>query len=103
MSLRFYDRAGRLITMPLWNGLMYDAKYAMVAHTWVVEDKVRVSTIWRGGPFSTFSRRPPEIFETIIFGQDDEILEQVSYVTEAGAIAGHDQAVARAREKYVVQ
>lgn len=103
MTLRFYDRGGKSIDVMQWSDLMEDREYAKIADVWIEEPTLRVSTIWRGGPFSSFSTLSVmPIFETIIFGADDEILHMYHYLTEAQAIAGHDQAVVLAREMHAI-
>lgn len=88
-----YDRAGAPIDMPTWASKMEDETYQVVARTHVGE--VFVSTVWLGINHQ-FGDGPPIIFETMVFGGPlDE--EQVRYSTEAAALAGHDQMVARVR------
>ena len=61
-----------------------------------VGDDVEVSTVWIGLDYS-FGRGAPLIYETMIFGgPHDE--RQWRYPNRDAALAGHDQAVALARE-----
>jgi hypothetical protein len=100
VTLQFYDRQSQPIDILQWCELNDDPKYTFVAHTWIIDPIVRVSTIWRGGPKSSFLRVLPIIFETIIFDHDDPV-DIYSYPTEALAIAGHEDAVKVANERYL--
>jgi hypothetical protein len=95
-----FDKAGQPITREEWARLKFDAEsrkvsdYARIGlDEW---DDVRVSTVWLGMDHQ-FGDGPPLIFETMVFGGplDDY---QWRYVTEAEAIAGHDQVVAKVRD-----
>lgn len=95
----YYDRAGSPITMKQWAGSRErDRRIALTdaGGYWV-------STVWLGLDHS-FGDGPPLIFETMIFaGSEREVADWAEeycerYATEAAALAGHDRAVAWARE-----
>lgn len=89
----YFDKAGQPITFDRWGELYQDWDYRQVART--ETDEFMVSTVWLGLNHS-FTGGPPVIFEWMVFGGPlDE--EQRRYVTEAQAVAGHDQLVAEAR------
>jgi hypothetical protein len=105
----YYDRQGNRISLRQWGELRYGKTwregvqapedgddYARIGLTTV--GPVRVSTVWLGldhrMPWP--GGGPPVIFETMVFGgADDQAQER--YCTEAAALAGHDQWVARQR------
>ena len=60
-----------------------------------VDEDVYVSTVWLGIDYALLE--PPAIFETMIFGgRHDHRMWR--YANRDAALAGHDQAVALARE-----
>lgn len=91
----WYDRAGHPISADAWGELHADFGYVVVAKT-DAGDGVEVSTVWLGIDYAF--EGPPLIFETMIFGGP---LDQACwrYPNEVAALAGHDQAVALARER----
>lgn len=93
----YYDRQGNPLDLFEWARIMESEVNRHVALTLV--DDVKISTIWLGLDHS-FGHGPPLIFETMIFGmEDEEILEyQWRYPSEIAALAGHDQAVALVKE-----
>jgi hypothetical protein len=101
----YYDRDGQPIDDVLaWGMKSEDPEYKRVA-----EDNVGryyISTVWLGLNHN-WGDGPPLIFETMVFAKDDagEVdfsdLDSDRYSTEAEAIAGHDQMVAKWRNKTV--
>lgn len=61
-------------------------------------DGYRVSTVWLGMNHEWRDGHPPLIFETMVFGGEPWDGYMLRYTTEAQAVAGHDQLVARIRE-----
>jgi hypothetical protein len=92
----YYDRQGRPITLAQWCEKLEHPQYKRVLGT-MLDQGGWVSTVWLGLNHEYFGG-PPLIFETIWFGSDGEINEQVRYTTEAQAKAGHWDVVAVARE-----
>lgn len=92
-----YDRAGRPISALRWGELAQDPDYRILGETRVAD--VRVSTIWLGIDLG-LRDGPPQIFESMIFWDDDSLHSLCCrrYTTEATAIAGHDQLVAAVRD-----
>lgn len=96
----YYDRDGNPISMPQWTQLLDNPEYVTIGRTRVGPDLL-VSTVWLGLNHSITALR---IFETMIFHgdlDDDRCwgnpVFQDRYATETAAIAGHDRAVAAAR------
>ena len=57
-----------------------------------------VSTVWLGLDHS-FGEGPPLIFETMVFGGEDDFrYYQVRYATEEEAIEGHEEAIKKVLE-----
>lgn len=92
----WYDRAGNAISQDAWALLHADIGYIVVAKT-PIGDDAEVSTVWIGLDLG-LREGPPLIFETMIFGGDHDG-QQWRYPNEVAALAGHDQAVALARER----
>lgn len=90
-----YDYDGNPISMEQWLLLFADEEAKRVAWTDVAEG-VEVSTVWLGIDYS-FGRGTPLIYETMIFGGKHD-QEQWRHPNRTAALAGHDQAVALARE-----
>jgi hypothetical protein len=89
----YYDPDGNPIGAWEWARL-FDGD-TVLARTYV-GDGVEVSTVWLGLDYS-FGIGTPLIYETMIFGgPHDEI--QWRYPNRDAALAGHDQAVALARD-----
>lgn len=106
----YYDRQGNPLTidqyLAMFEGSAEDFwRYKRVAET-TVGKFLWVSTVWLGIDHgyrlsADEDNYRPLIFETMIFAKwDYSELGVWRYSTEAQALAGHDQAVARAREKY---
>ena len=77
-----------------WAILFADEERRVVGFTAL--DGVEVSTVWLGLDYS-IGPGPPLIYETMIFGgPHDE--RQWRYPNRDAALAGHDQAVALARD-----
>jgi len=94
MSVRYYDRQGKPMGEVLaWAKKLEDPTYKLVAKT-ELPNGVMISTVWLGLDHS-FRKRPPLIFETMVFGenaaQGDQYQER--YTTEALALIGHQTAV----------
>lgn len=95
-----YDRNGTPIDIWAWCSLYEDDHYRQIVLT-AVYDNVDVSTVWLGVDHNFWSPgKPPIIFETMVFGGLFD-KEQYRYATEAQAIAGHDQIVAKVRQALV--
>jgi hypothetical protein len=89
----YYDRQGQPIDMMTWAQMFEDKAVKVVAQTKVGD--VLVSTAWLGLDHN-FLGGPPLIFETMVFGGLLD-QEQERYSTEAQALAGHDQMVAKVK------
>lgn len=96
---KFYNRQGERITLEEWGRTRnYDSdiderRVAMDT----LDDGRWISTVWLGMDHR-FGEGPPLIFETMVFPPGDMgDLYCERYSTEAEAIAGHDQIVARAK------
>jgi hypothetical protein len=110
----YYDRQGRLISMNEWAELSADREYKRVAEA-TLSDGTWISTVWLGIDHQ-FGDGPPLIFETMVFprkGPSVNVAELLAdpragdhwreqecwrYPTEAAALAGHDQIVAKITE-----
>lgn len=91
-----YDFDGNPIDHAHWCLLFADTEARTVGYT-ELDAGVRVSTIWLGLDHRFLGDGPPLIYETMIFGgPHDE--EQWRYPNREAALAGHDQAVALARD-----
>lgn len=104
----YYDEDGNPIGMWEWVVKIEASDmtgYSRVAETFI-EGYVRVSTVWLGLNMNFSGIGPPLIFETMIFGLYDLSVGgegadgeyQWRWATKEAALAGHDQAVAMARE-----
>lgn len=62
------------------------------------EQQIDISTVWLGIDHGWGNGRPV-IFETMIFGFDDDFEYQERYCTEAEAVEGHARAVQYARDR----
>lgn len=89
--LSFYDKQGNCISDEEFARLHADPTYRQVAR-----DRVKdwlISTVWLGLDHR-FTSSIPIIFETMVFPPEssyDEYCER--YATEAGALAGHQEAL----------
>lgn len=94
----YFDRQGQPIELMDWARKMEDDKYRRLAFDWV--GRYSVSTIWEGldRGMGWYTGRPPLIFSTAVL-TDDEWVDVEHYATEALAIHGHDQIVARYRSR----
>jgi len=101
--IEYYDRQGKPLTTDEWVNMSErrSPDYKRVAQTQV--GQLWVSTVWLGldhnwsPPGKT---HVPLIFETMVFGPGSWTdLWMDRYPTELAALAGHDQAVAWARDK----
>ena len=92
----YYDFNGDPIDHDEWARLFADISGRHVAAT-AIDDDVEVSTVWLGLDHNFGPTGPPLIYETMIFGgPHDETTYR--YATREAALAGHDQAVALARD-----
>jgi hypothetical protein len=94
VTLVHYDRKGNPISMEGWMHLVGQAEYKRVASTVIPESDVWVSTVWLGidhGFHFLDERHAPLIFETMVFGGKDEIMDR--YSTEDEAREGHVRVV----------
>lgn len=86
----YYDREGKPMDLDAWSAAFGDQEYKRVGYTEVGD--VRVSTVWLGMNHN-WGDGPPLIFETRVFGgEDDEWMDR--YATEDAAVAGHNEVVA---------
>jgi hypothetical protein len=105
--LGYFDFEGEAITREEWGRLFEDFDRRQVARTEL--PGMSVSTVWVGLdhrlPEPLDEPGPPLIFETMIFAADDEELDQTCwrYPNKDAALAGHDQAVALARDRQEVK
>jgi len=81
-----YDKEGKPISMEQWSKLFEDKRYQILKQTQI--GPLLVSTVWLGIDHS-FGEHPPLIFETMIFGTDEE--EIWRYASEEQALAHHDE------------
>ena len=89
----FYNKSGKKIDTLVWGELMEDSEYKRVGLD--KKDGITVSTVWLGLDHS-FSDNKLLIFETMVFGlEDEEIMERYSTLEEAQK--GHKRFV----EKYL--
>jgi hypothetical protein len=90
----YYDRQGKRLTTEEWARRMETLEYKRVAMDTV--GTKRISTVWLGLNHNYFDNGLPLIFETMVFeGESWEDEECVRYSTEAEAIEGHRQMVAK--------
>jgi hypothetical protein len=109
-----YDRQGQPIDLWGWADLMEDPEYRRVAET-VLFDGTWISTVWLGLDHSFGDEPPPLIFETMVFSKKAHVSADKAranpeasahmrgqeiwrYPTEAAALSGHDQVVAKIAE-----
>lgn len=94
--MSYYNRQGEPITVGEWMLSGPEVRRVAVAQI----GDVRVSTIWLGLDHQ-YGAGPPLIFETMVFNDalDDEHDERdcERYSTEAEAVAGHAEWVAKVR------
>lgn len=105
--MSYFDRAGRPITQHEWAESFENEEYQRVAADNV--DGHYVSTVWLGLNHQWDDRRPPLIFETMIFCESASCVSladgcplddwQCRYSTEPAARAGHDDAIAEVRRE----
>jgi hypothetical protein len=90
----FFDREGKPIDDVLaWAKLHSDEKYRRVDET-TLSDGTWISTVWLGVNHRFLKDGPPLIFETMVFKSGDSI-DVDQYATEADAIKGHRDMVAK--------
>ena len=85
----YYDRHGKQISMAEWAALLEsDTRfdYRRVKVTDLGDDR-RLSTVWLGLDHDFMGNGPPQIFETMLFPEQD----CRRWSTEQEAIEGHDQ------------
>lgn len=94
--IRYFDRDGKPLDSGLWSLKLTDEAYQRVA----LDDVggVTVSTVWLGLDHQFRPGGPPLIFETMGFGVAGADDIQRRYSTEAEALAGHREIVARLRK-----
>jgi hypothetical protein len=83
-----YDRDGNPIDEQTWAVLHADPEYKRVAFEEFDGGGVSVSTVWLGLNHEWDARRPPLIFETMVFGGKLDG-EQWRFSTEEDALKGH--------------
>jgi hypothetical protein len=93
MTINYYDRNNRLLSMDQFAKLMEDREYKRVCSDYV--GSYWVSTVWLGLDHS-FYGGPPLIFESMVFADTEEdsnrLGEDVNcqrYPTEHQAVLGH--------------
>jgi hypothetical protein len=91
-----YDFDGNPIGLWEWSELFADTDRRRVART-ELGDGVEVSTVWLGLDHRFLGDGPPLIYETMIFGGPHDEW-QWRWPNRDAALAGHDQAVALARD-----
>jgi len=104
-AMTFYGRDGSPMTFARWVAIQEkDPESKIVAHDWFAHESavVLVSTVWLGmdhsfGYAAGYTNGVPAIFETMIFGLDDDEYQE-RYPTESAALAGHDRALAVVRD-----
>jgi hypothetical protein len=82
-----YDREGNPISIEQWRLLFEDKRYQILKQTQI--GTLQVSTIWLGIDHGFGRTAEPLIFETMIFGSEED--EQWRYPTEQEALAHHDE------------
>jgi hypothetical protein len=87
-----YDREGNPISIEQWRLLFEDKRYQILKQTQI--GTLQVSTIWLGVDhnWDTYMHnldQRPLIFETMIFGSEEE--KQWRYASEQEALAHHDE------------
>lgn len=89
MTLKWYDRQGRIIDELCACQLSQDMDYKIVEQT-VLPDGKFVSTVWLGLDHN-FGEGLPKIFESMIFSSKGNFsdLDCCRYSTEEEAIFGH--------------
>jgi len=95
----YFDRQGKPIELMDWACKVEDKKYKVILQEEIGD--YFISTIWIGLCFISSERNKPLIFETMIFSDDDDDLNnyQERYETEQQAIDGHNLAVMLVRSK----
>ena len=88
---RFYDRAGRTISISHWAQQRGDCGYAVIGD-WHNESGSAVRTVWTGFGFN-YGHSESQIFETHAIVGDEAFF--ATYCTEADARRGHDETVGR--------
>lgn len=99
----FYDRQGQPLTIEQYMKLIsvpqrQREKLKRVAETHLSDrgrDGPWVSTVWLGHNHR-YGDGPPLIFESMVFGLGEELMDR--YATEAEALAGHERVVAEAKK-----
>lgn len=92
MSL-YYDRQGRPVSAEEWSRLHSSGLDYLKVRRDVVGQYL-ISTVWIGLDHNFSPTGPPLIFETMIFGPDEETSGGVlidRYTTEEEAIKGHEE------------
>lgn len=95
-----YDRNGQPMTLEDWGRALDDIESRRIAETTLSDGKY-VSTVWIGLDHS-FGQGPPLIFETMVFGSENDRsdVDCARYSTESEARAGHDAMVQRWSPKH---
>lgn len=95
MINKFYDKDGVEITLEKWSDLLNIKSYQIVEQTYLLDDMLRVSTVWLGIDHSFGAEGPPIIFETIVFNAGHEELSTFTkrYSTLKEAKKGHKDTV----------
>lgn len=87
--MRYFDIAGLPMSIEYWAIMMEDIEYRTVGR-WE-DGELLISTVWLGLDLS-FGRGDPLIFETMVFGAKDEIVQR-RYHTFEEARRGHIETV----------
>lgn len=86
----YYDRSGRSITFEQWGALKMNEQYRVVAQD-VTKKGMWVSTVWLGIDHGMPGYR--EIFETMVFDEQQHPLETARYASEEEALEGHEERI----------
>ena len=90
----YFDRNGQPITLRQYGELMERPAYRIVEQEYL-PDLVYVSTVWLGLNHNFFNEQAPLIFETMIFADLDQEIDQrqLRYSTIEEAEKGHRETV----------
>lgn len=99
MSVDYYDKEGRPITLLEWAHLFEDKAYCRIAED-TLDDGTWISTVWLGLDHGLGLSVRPLIFETMVFAgkaRPASNLDQRRYSTLIDALLGHSEMVAEWR------
>lgn len=96
-----YDKDGEPISVDRWGELAWRSSGELTEYARIGLDNVgavRVSTVWLGLDHNWSGDGGPLIFETMLFGYDEEDAPMTRYHTEREARCGHARVLADLRE-----